>query len=275
MSIFDIFWLFLILSWMLPAYQRWRLMQQRLALTQKLRRSRGSRIITLIHRQESFGVLGLFQRSYISIEDSEQVLRAIRTTPKDVPIDLILHTPGGLVLASEQIARALQKHPARTAVFVPHYAMSGGTMIALAANELWMDEHAVVGPIDPQIGSYPAASILKVVEQKPISEVDDETLILADVARKAVRQVEDTVADLLSDKFPEEKARDLARTLTEGRWTHDFPIGREQLEALGIAVRTDLPEEIYELMDLYPQPASQRPTVTYSPLPTAGRPGDE
>ncbi|MFS8629077.1 MAG: hypothetical protein FWJ73_06940 [Limnochordales bacterium] len=275
LSVFDLFWLFLILSWLLPSYQRWRIVQRRYQLIQRLRRKRGSRIITLIHRQESFGILGLFQRSYISIEDSEQVLRAIRTTPKDVPIDLILHTPGGLVLAAEQIARALQKHPARTAVFVPHYAMSGGTMIALAANELWMDEHAVVGPIDPQVGGYPAASILKAVEQKPIAEVDDETLILADLARKAMRQVEDTVTELLSDKFPEEKARELARTLTEGRWTHDYPIRKDQLEALGIPVRTDLPEEIYELMDLYPQPAGQRPTVTYSPLPSAGRPGEE
>ncbi len=260
---------------MLPAYQRWRLMQQRLALTQKLRRSRGSRIITLIHRQESFGMLGLFQRRFISIEDSEQVLRAIRNTPKDVPIDLILHTPGGLVLASEQIARALQRHEARTAVFVPHYAMSGGTMIALAADELWMDEHAVVGPIDPQIGSYPAASILKVLEEKPISEVDDSTVIMADLARKAVRQVEDTVADLLQGKFPEERARELARTLTEGRWTHDYPIRADQLEAMGFAVRTDMPDEIYALMDLYPQPQSQRPTVTYSPLPPTGRPTEE
>lgn len=276
MSIFDLFWLFLIASWVMPAWQRWRVIQQRHALTHQLRRERGSRIITLIHRRESFGVLGLFQRSFINIEDSEQVLRAIRSTPKDVPIDLILHTPGGLVLASEQIARALQRHPARTAVFVPHYAMSGGTMIALAANELWMDEHAVVGPIDPQIGSYPAASIVKVVEEKPVSEVDDKTLIMADIARKAIRQVEDTVAELLSDKFPEEKAREMARLLTEGRWTHDYPIRSDQLEAMGVHVRTDLPEPIYRLMDLYPQPASQRPTVTYSPLPSrTGRPDDE
>lgn len=275
LTIFDLFWLFLILSWMLPAYQRWRTVQQRLAMTQKLRRMRGSRIITLIHRQESFGFLGLFQRRFISIEDSEQILRAIRSTPKDVPIDLILHTPGGLVLASEQIARALQKHEARTAVFIPHYAMSGGTMIALAADELWMDEHAVVGPIDPQIGGYPAASILKVVEEKPISEVDDNTLIMADLARKAVRQVEDTVTDLLKGKFPEERARELARTLTEGRWTHDYPIRADQLQAMGFTVRTDLPEEIYALMDLYPQPQNQRPSVTYSPLPPTGRPNEE
>lgn len=267
----DLFWIFIILTWVLPMVQRWAVMQRRTALTQQLRRERGARIITLIHRQESTGLLGVFQRNFINIEDSEQVLRAIRSTPKDVPIDLILHTPGGLVLASEQIARALQKHPARTAVFVPHYAMSGGTMIALAANELWMDEHAVVGPMDPQLGSYPAASILKVVEEKSKDEIDDETLIMADMARKAMRQVEATVTELLSDKFDDEEARTLARRLTEGRWTHDYPIRCDQLRDMGVQVNCDLPEPIYRLMDLYPQPAGRRPSVTYSPLPAPAR----
>ncbi|MBO8141623.1 MAG: hypothetical protein H0Z37_05500 [Firmicutes bacterium] len=272
-SVFELFWLFLVLSWIVPVWQRWQLIQARRAIIRRLQRERGSRIITLIHRQESMSVLGLLSRRFIDIEDSEQVLRAIRNTPKDVPIDVILHTPGGLVLASEQIARALKKHPARTAVFIPHYAMSGGTMIALAADELWMDEHAVVGPIDPQLGSYPAASILKVVEEKNKDKIDDRTLIMADMARKAMRQVEETVYDLVRDKFPEEKAREIARTLTEGRWTHDYPISCEQLNELGVPVKCDLPPSIYQLMELYPQPPGRRPSVTYSPLPIreAGR----
>ncbi|HEY8496843.1 MAG TPA: hypothetical protein VIK98_07440 [Limnochordales bacterium] len=274
MTFTDLFWIFLILSWLVPAWQRWRLVYARHAIVRHLQRIRGSRIITLIHRQESMSLLGLLTRRYIDIEDSEQILRAIRNTPKDVPIDIILHTPGGLVLASEQIARALKKHPARTAVFIPHYAMSGGTMIALAADEIWMDENAVVGPIDPQLGGYPAASILKVIEEKSKDQIDDETLIMADMARKAMQQVHDTVFDLLKDKFPEEKAKEIARTLTEGRWTHDYPITCEQLTAMGVPVRCDLPSLIYQLMELYPQPAGRRPSVTYSPLP-ASQPGPQ
>lgn len=62
------------------------------------------------------------------------MLRAIELTDPSVPIDLIIHTPGGLVLAAEQIARALSRHPSQVTVMVPHYAMSGGTLIALAAD---------------------------------------------------------------------------------------------------------------------------------------------
>jgi Serine dehydrogenase proteinase len=72
--------------------------------------------------------LGFPIARYIDIEDSEAVLRAIQLTDPDVPIDLILHTPGGLVLAATQIADALRAHPSKVTVFVPHYAMSGATV---------------------------------------------------------------------------------------------------------------------------------------------------
>ena len=147
----------------------------------------------MIHRQETLSLLGIPFRRFIDIEDSEQILRAIRMTPADMPIDLILHTPGGLVLASDQIAYALKRHPGRVTVIVPHYAMSGGTLVALAADEILMDPDAVLGPVDPQLGNplrgaWPAASILAALEQ-PNPNRDDETLILGDIARKAIAQV--------------------------------------------------------------------------------------
>jgi ClpP class serine protease len=185
-----------------------------------------------------------------------------------VPIDVILHTPGGLVLASEQIARALCRHPAKVTVFVPHYAMSGGTLIALAADEVIMDENAVLGPVDPQLGQYPAASILKVVEQKDINKVDDQTLIQADMARKAMRQVRQTIADIVAlNNLAPDKAEPLAEQLSSGQWTHDYPITVSEARALGLPIKTEMPTEVYQLMNLYPQSGRGRPSVDYIPLP--------
>ena len=166
-----------------------------------LQRERGSQVITIIHRQEQIGLFGVPLVRFIDIDDSEQVLRAIRLTPDDRPIDLVLHTPGGLVLAAEQIAHAVRDHPARVTVLVPHYAMSGGTLIALAADEIVMDAHAVLGPVDPQLGDMPAASILRVVAAKEPAQIDDRFLVLADVAEKARRQVLAFVTDLLDDRM--------------------------------------------------------------------------
>ena len=183
MSVFDLFWVFFIISSLLPVIQKRMLQAARMKLIQSLEKERGSRVITLIHRQETMALLGFPIYRYIDMDDSEEVLRAIKLTDDDVPLDLILHTPGGLVLSSEQIAHALCRHPARVTIFVPHYAMSGGTLLALAADEIVMDENAVLGPIDPQVGEFPAVSILKVVEQKSPDEIDDKTLILADLER--------------------------------------------------------------------------------------------
>lgn len=250
---------------------------RRVQALREFEQGRNSRVILLIHRQESISFLGIPISRYITIEDSEQVLRAIRLTPADTPIDLILHTPGGLVLATEQIARALIRHPAKVTVFVPHYAMSGGTMLALAADEIVMDANAVLGPVDPQLGNFPAASILKVVQDKPISEVDDETLIMADLSRKAINQVQRFVRTLLKDDVPQQKIASenierIVDTLTTGQVTHDYPVTVEEATALGLPITVGLPTSIYNLMELYPQPQGGRPSVQYIPMPYQPRP---
>jgi ClpP class serine protease len=267
----DLLWIFFIISSLQPLLRkRWMEAQRRRAF-EKLERRRGSRVIGLIHRQETISFLGFPLARYIDIQDSEDLLRAIHLTDPSVPIDLILHTPGGMVLAAEQIALALQGRRAKVTVFVPHYAMSGGTLIALAADEIVMGEHAVLGPVDPQLGQYPAASILKVIERKPIGEIDDNTLILADVAEKALRQVETTVRGLLRDHFSDEQATALARTMSCGTWTHDYPITVSEARELGLPISTDMPVEVFDLMQLYPQTSQRRPSVEYVPLPYGPR----
>jgi ClpP class serine protease len=267
MDFFSLLWIFFIISSLQPIIRQKILDMERMRLLERLERSRKSRVIALIHRQETMSFLGFPLVRYINIEDSEAVLRAIQMTDRDVPIDLILHTPGGLVLAAEQIAFALWRHPAKVTVFVPHYAMSGGTLIALAADEIVMNENAVLGPVDPQLGNHPAASILKVIERKPIAEVDDDTIIMADIAEKAIRQVSSTVMRLLEDKMDRPRAEALAATLCSGTWTHDYPITVAEARALGLPVSTELPDEINRMMALYPQTAQRRPSVEYIPLP--------
>jgi ClpP class serine protease len=207
------------------------------------------------------------------VDDSEDVLRAIKLTDSGCPIDLIVHTPGGLVLAAGQIAHALKRHPAKVTVFVPHYAMSGGTLIALAADEIVMDPNAVLGPVDPQIGQSPAASVLTVLERKKPENIDDQTLILADVSRKAITQVRRTVQDLLAERMAPEPAGALADKLATGTWTHDYPITAEEAKALGLPVSTEMPEEVYQFLSLFPQPTRMRSAVEYVPIPYRTRQG--
>src|SRR5437667_10445602 len=169
----DIFWLFFMLSALQPIIKQRLLEASRQRLLARIERERRSRVVLLVHRQETMSLLGFPLFRYIDVNDSEEVIRAIYLTDPELPLDLVLHTPGGLVLAATQIARAVLKHKGKVTVFVPHYAMSGGTLIALAAEEIVMCEHAVLGPVDPQLGQYPAASIIKAARQKPIAESEN------------------------------------------------------------------------------------------------------
>lgn len=274
-DLFSLFWILFALQIFVPLLQRWMLQVRRQRAIRELELRRGTRVITMLHRQETMSFLGFPIARFIDIEDSEQVLRAIRLTQEDIPIDLVLHTPGGLVLASEQIAQALKRHRGDVTVFVPHYAMSGGTLVALAADKIVMDPNAVLGPVDPQLGSqqgaFPAASILAALEL-PNPNRDDQTLILGDVARKALRQVKETVVKLLLEHHSREEAERIADALSSGQWTHDYPIDVEEAGKLGLDVSTEMPREIYELMELYPQAGQRRPGVEYIPLPYGPQP---
>jgi len=265
----DLLWFVFLLTAVAPMVQRRLRDLQRVRFLRAWERGRGTRVIALIHRQETMSLLGFPLIRYIDIQDSEELLRALRLTAEEVPIDIILHTPGGLALAAEQIAHAICRRRAKVTVYVPHYAMSGGTLIALAADEIVMDPNAVLGSLDPQLGNRPAASIVRAVDWKTehAQDIEDETLILADIARKAMLQLRECVAAVLIDRVGPEKASALADTFTHGEWTHDHPLNVETLGKLGLPVNTDMPREIYEYMRLFPQASTGRPSVQYVPLP--------
>jgi ClpP class serine protease len=265
-------WLFIILSSLQPVIKQRLLESSRARCIAEIERRRRSRVILLIHRQETMSFLGFPVMRYIDVNDAEEVIRACDLTDAEVPIDLILHTPGGLVLAAMQIAHAVQLRKGKVTVFVPHYAMSGGTLIGLAADEIVMSPHAVLGPVDPQLGQFPAASLLKAVARKPIERVNDETLILADVAEKAMNQVRESVKGLFTRSQTAEKAAELAQLLSAGTWTHDYAITFDEAQRLGLKVRSDMPREILQLMSLYPQPVKHQRSVEYLPFPRRAEP---
>jgi ClpP class serine protease len=269
MNIGNLFWLVFLIFAMQPLIAaRWQ-RTMRASKIASIQKERGSRVIAVIHRQESMRFFGFPLARYIDMDDAEKVLNAIRTTPPDQPIDVILHTPGGLAIAALQIARALRAHPGRVTVFVPHFAMSGGTLVALGADEIVMTQHAMLGPIDPQINGMPAASIIKVASEKPLSEIDDQTLIFADIGQKAIDQLKRQACELLRAPMPPESAMALADKLTSGRWTHDYPITVTEARELGLPVTTEMPQDVLDLMSLFPQPVRTSQGVEYGPRPSA------
>jgi ClpP class serine protease len=248
---------------------RWYAMRRAQAI-RAVEKEHGTRVITMIHRQERRSLFGFAVSRHIDLEDAQTVIVAIKDTPEDTPIDLIIHTPGGIVLAAMQIARAVEAHPAKVTAYVPVYAMSGGTLIALAADEIVMGEFSVLGPIDPQILGLPAASIVRARDSKPVADVFDLTLVLADVSEKAVAQVKRGAVELLTPRLDQSAAETIAEKLTGGYWTHDYALTATEAKALGLPVKVGMPVQIMEFMKLYPQPIQQS-GIEYLPIDPARR----
>lgn len=261
----SLIWIALIAMVLQPLLMgRWYAMRREQAI-RAIEKAHGTRVITMIHRQEQRSLFGFSVARHIDLEDAQTIIAAIKETPASVPIDLILHTPGGLVLAAMQIARAVEAHPAKVTVYVPVYAMSGGTLIALAADEIVLGEFSVLGPIDPQILGLPAASIVKARDSKPVADVMDLTLVLADVSEKALAQVKRGAVEIMTPRLDQAAAEALADKLAGGHWTHDYALTAAEAKSLGLPVKVGMPIEVMGLMKLYPQPI-QKSGVEFLPI---------
>lgn len=242
----------LVLVVVLPQWQLRRFRRRRREVLAKLERAQGSKVLTLVHGKAPVSFLGWPVYSVIDMDDAEQVLRGLRRAG-DRPVDIVLHTAGGQYHAALQIARALRNHKARTRVFVPHIAMSGGTLIALGADEIVMDPDAVMGPVDPQVGDllrgwHSAASWQRVARDKG-KGAEDTTLALADVSGKLLEGTRRAVLELIEGKVKDPEPV-LAR-LVEGGIAHGYPLSPKEMRELGLPVRTDLPREVHELLASY------------------------
>jgi len=221
--------------------------RQRNEVIHQIEVERKSKLITMIHRIEHDGE----KAQYITIEDAEDIIHEIRSTPENVPIDFLIHCSGGLVLPAEQIAMAMKERKSPTTVIVPHYAMSGATLIALAAKEILMDSHSVLGSLDPQIQGLPSPSLLKLLEYKKPEFIRDEMLIAIDIASKSISQMRNFIKYLLRERMGEDKSSKVAEFLTGGYMTHDKPITAKDAALLGLPVRVGIPENFYNLLRLY------------------------
>ncbi|MFQ6106085.1 MAG: ATP-dependent Clp protease proteolytic subunit [Thermoplasmata archaeon] len=234
-----------------------QILARRERIIARMEKERGSKVVTMVHRKEPW-VKG---EGYpeIEIEDSEKVLLNIKRAGKKQPVELILHTPGGIALAAQMIAIALKMHKGKVTVHVPFYAMSGGTMIALAADEIRMERFSVMGPLDPQIDGLPSNSLVSILERKPIQAIDDKTIVLADIARLSISEVQNFVRWLLKRRMKAKEAKSLAEYLTGGYISHDEPISHDVIKGFGLPVELGVPEIVYEFFDTCTHGACLRP----------------
>jgi ClpP class serine protease len=222
-------------------------------IIEEIEKERGTKVITMIHKKELWTEPG--KDPEIGIEDTETILQQMRKVPPETPVDFIIHTPGGYALAAQMMAMAIKFHPSKVTAMVPFYAMSGGSLMTLAAGEIRMEKYSVLGPVDPQIptpdGMYPAGSIATLVKTKPIQNITDRMVIMSDAANLEIENAKAFVIWLLQDKMDKEQAERVADFLARGYMSHATPITLDVARALGLNVVEGIPDKVYELFKTF------------------------
>lgn len=249
------FWIFVVLAILQPVISRRLRESSRANLIRRIESRRGSRVIVVSTWEETMRFLGFPVTRRFEVTESEAVLRAMDLTSKDLPIDIVLHVPEGIEIEALQIARAIRRHQGKVTALVPHFARSGTALLAFAADEIAMSPNAVLGPVSPMIGRTPAPSVLRIARERGMT--DEWMLGLLDRAERRIASVKEALRWLLEEKFPRERAEELAARLVEGDWS-DRDLGYEDLAEAGFPVKTELPCEVLQLTALYPQPVRCR-----------------
>ena len=238
-----------------------QIIARRAQLIKELEQERGSRVITLIHRKEPWSTSD--DEPEIVLEDSEVILQQVRETPPDKPIDFIVHTEGGLTFAADLMAMALRYHKAKVTVMVPFYAMSDGTYLVLAADEIMMEKCSILAPVEPLIDDMPANAVMAILKRKPIEMISDRTILLAESARMEAENAKEFVKWLLVDKMSEEQATQVANFLVGGFMASTTPITLDVARAIGLNVVEGVPEKVNQLFETIEFTGGLRPGKQY------------
>lgn len=194
----------------------------------------------------------------ISDEDKNGFMMAIHGLDTKKGLDLILHTPGGSIAATESLVDYLHRvFKDDIRAIVPQIAMSAGTMIACSCATIEMTKHSNLGPIDPHFGSLPAYGVVEEFKRacKEVKKDPSKTAIWQTIIRQYspsfLGQCENAIK--WSDEFVQKqletvmfkgetnakiKAKKIVKTLTNyrGNKTHERHIHYDECKAMGLKV---------------------------------------
>jgi ATP-dependent protease ClpP protease subunit len=213
---------------------------------------RDSKIIIIKHQKQS-NILGNVFSSSDSLdnEDALTFIKTLRNVPNDKTLEIILHTPGGSLTAASVIVNAILNHQGIVRVYIPQYAMSAGLIIALAADEIYLDHNAYMGPADPQIAlGYSASTILHYTEkyESKDSWVTDLVCFARITSQKAMNWTENLIKQIYKHKNIE-LTEELIYFLFSGQeHCHERPLFFKDLSTLIPFINEGVPYELYNLL---------------------------
>lgn len=197
--------------------------------------------------------------SEINDEDKNGFMTTVHKLDRNLGLDLMIHTPGGGIAATQSIVNYLHKMFGNNIrAIVPQIAMSAGTILACCCKEIWMGKQSNLGPIDPQLRGIPCHGVVQEFK-RALKEVKKDSSRIV-IWQQIIGQyrptflgqcenaidwsntfVEQQLADGMFADLPErkKKAKDVAKRLSDypKNKTHDLHFDAEQCEQMGLNIK--------------------------------------
>lgn len=202
---------------------------------------------------------GSVLQSDINDEDKNGFMATIHRVDRNLGLDLILHTPGGGIAATQSIVNYLQRMFGKNIrAIVPQIAMSAGTVMACCCKEIWMGKQSSLGPIDPQLRGIPAHGVIQefkrairevrrdasriVIWQQIIGQYRPTFLGQCENALKWSNSfVEQQLADGMFEGLPDrkKKAKSVTKALSDypKNKSHDRHFDIDDCEKMGLVIK--------------------------------------
>lgn len=191
----------------------------------------------------------------IDINDYKSFLKWYKQCSRNKNLDIILNTNGGDAFSSDIVWNCLMNHQGRINVYIPRYAMSAGSFLALCGNTIYMNYYACMGPIDPILcfehDDYSYMDIKKLIDEKGTDEVKDEYLLGLFSGKKIYDDGIENCTEIIHKKHEYVKNKSqLINAFASGQnYHHDKIFNTEFLKRLGLKINLNFPPQIQHIFD--------------------------
>jgi ClpP class serine protease len=210
-------------------------------------------VVEIIHDWSEFNLGPAGLPEYITFEQAFEIVRQIRAAANH-PIAVVIHTMGGYSAPTEMIAKALSQHKGKKVAFVPYIAMSGGTIVALSTEEIFMGSAAALGPIDTQYAHWPASAFAYLKANKNPDRIHDEYLMMIHISEQFEKDAVERAKRLIHANH----GANVASELIMGGRPHGETISVAEARDMHVAIaKKECPAEVYALVDAKLQMVAQ------------------
>jgi ClpP class serine protease len=199
----------------------------------KIAKSRKKNVMLIKHTESGF-----FNQSMIDYKSLKEMQKAILEF-EGKPFDLILHTPGGSIFYTLLISKMLKKYKGKISAFIPSYSMSGGTVLALSCDDIYMNDISCIGPIDPQLGTLfkvGSAKAWKEILKIKGKKAEDSSIAMNLTGEQYTKTIAKILSDLIDGKIKNKK--EFIKFLTSGDVEHGYQIFKDDLIKFGLDIKS-------------------------------------